>query len=136
MISAELSNRDSTAYSRDQLLEDDEVKLFEAGFANAIEQIQPISLTVKGQIPSWLTGHLYRPAPSNFSIDTDSGKMVKVDHWFDGLTSIHKFSIFEDGSVQYMNRKTTEDLENSIKKSGHISFGFGKPCPFNYPVQF
>ncbi|KAJ3319263.1 hypothetical protein HDU76_000599 [Blyttiomyces sp. JEL0837] len=107
---------------------DSDVAAFEAGFANTDEQRQPIQLKVSGSIPSWFTGHLYRCAPSTFSFTTESGKHVEIDHWFDGLTQIHKFSVFPDGTVMYNSRKTAEDYEKNFERAQINGFAQRDPC--------
>ncbi|KAI8844832.1 carotenoid oxygenase [Chytridium lagenaria] len=116
---------------------DPEAVDFEAGFKNCPEKIIPVKLDVKGTIPSWIRGHLYRVAPSTFEIElSDAGKKasgkdsIKISHWFDGVTHIHKFTILPDGSVEYMNRKTGVAFEEQTRKTGAVGMTFGQrdPC--------
>ncbi|KAI8845433.1 carotenoid oxygenase, partial [Chytridium lagenaria] len=106
-------------------LVDSEILEYEAGFRNSPEQRTPVRLVVTGKIPSWFSGHLYRCAPSTFEIDNLSPAAIKanhgkdtfkITHWFDGLTQIHKFSVNDDGSVDYMSRKTAEKAEQYIRE--------------------
>ncbi|KAJ3208108.1 hypothetical protein HDU67_007018 [Dinochytrium kinnereticum] len=117
---------------------DPEVKDFEAGFQNSPEQPDPVRMTVRGSIPTWFSGHLYRCAPSTFIVDNltpeatkaNHGKdKFKISHWFDGLTQIHKFSVNPDGTVHYMSRKTAKDTEDYIRKTGTYGFTFGQKDP-------
>ncbi|KAJ3174616.1 hypothetical protein HK101_010874 [Irineochytrium annulatum] len=113
------------------------VQAYDAGFRNAAEQVEPIEMKVHGEIPAWFTGHLYRCAPSTFSVPlTKEGKYrtgkdtYEVSHWFDGLTQIHKFSVMPDGKVTYMSRATAKGLERYISNNGGagITFGQKDPC--------
>ncbi|KAJ3190819.1 hypothetical protein HK101_008331 [Irineochytrium annulatum] len=113
------------------------IQSYDAGFRNAVEQVDPIDMKVSGQIPKWFTGHLYRCAPSVFSVPltkeakSKTGKETyEISHWFDGLTQIHKFSVLPDGKVTYMSRMTAKGLERHIAKTGELGIAFAQrdPC--------
>jgi torulene dioxygenase len=100
------------------------------GLDNIAEQPDPIKLDVHGQIPSWLSGALYRTGPGTFSVPTEHGHEWKPAHWFDGLGLHHKFDIKPNGEVWYRNRKAGPKSESSIMKNGtRILFGFGPSDP-------
>ena len=55
------------------------------------------ALPIEGTLPEWLSGSLIRNGPGTF--ETGAGT---VDHWFDGLAMLYKFT-FKDG-ITYQNR--------------------------------
>lgn len=68
------------------------------GFTSLTEETTAQSLSVTGTIPQWLTGTLLRNGPAHFEVGDE-----RVNHWFDGLGMLRKFSI-KDGTVSYTNR--------------------------------
>ncbi|KAF9442366.1 hypothetical protein P691DRAFT_810746 [Macrolepiota fuliginosa MF-IS2] len=109
------------------------------GLENAQVQHEPILLPVKGQIPSWLAGSLYRTGPGTFRIkptstpnDSKSRPEVNMSHWFDGLGMNHLFRITPNGDVYYSNRLSTDSRAARIQQLGHVpGITFGKqedPC--------
>ncbi|KFH41046.1 Beta,beta-carotene 15,15'-monooxygenase-like protein [Hapsidospora chrysogenum ATCC 11550] len=110
----------------------------EAGFIGLEEHRGPISLNVKGHIPSWAAGALYRTGPGQNVIENTSRGTHHVSHWFDGFAHTHKFDIIppEDpeasATVTYSSRRQTPDLVEDIKKRGwRASISFAQradPC--------
>ncbi|KAI9224920.1 carotenoid oxygenase [Blastocladiella britannica] len=98
-----------------------------SGFqAPAREFHDPIVIPVTGSkpLPAWLGGVLYRMGPSKF----DVGK-VKIRHWFDGMTLVHRFEIKQGGVVEYRSRGVSKDIEAEITKNQSYSgFGPADPC--------
>ncbi|KAJ3327247.1 hypothetical protein HDU76_012133, partial [Blyttiomyces sp. JEL0837] len=113
--------------SQSLFTEDPDIAAFESGFINSIEQRDPLFLKVTSVIPSWFHGNLYRCAPSEYSFVTKNGKHVEIDHWFDGLTQIHKFTVYPDGTVSYNSRKTAQDLGDNYEQAG-VGFAQRDPC--------
>ncbi|KZT07349.1 carotenoid oxygenase [Laetiporus sulphureus 93-53] len=105
------------------------------GFENATEQREPVDLKVHGEIPSWLSGILYRTGPGTTRIPrtADPSKVVDIHHWFDGLAMHHRFEIHsETQRVSYRSRKGAEDVERYIADTGEFpGYSFGQqrdPC--------
>jgi torulene dioxygenase len=105
-------------------------------FQTSHEQRTPVDLVVKGKIPAYAAGTLYRTGPSSFKVgDTPKGE-VSRSHWFDGFTQIYRFQIVptEVGSckVTYNSRRQVDALIEKIRKTGDLSgMGFGQkrdPC--------
>ncbi|KAG0234625.1 hypothetical protein BGW42_006376 [Actinomortierella wolfii] len=92
-----------------------------AGYENSSELTDPVVLTVKGEIPSWLEGSLYRSGPGNYDLKSDSGKEVHIQHWFDGLAQLHKYEIHRGGRVTYRSRNTSNDLRERYKKAEKVT---------------
>lgn len=99
----------------------------------------PIDLHVKGSIPSWAAGTLYRTGPGQYNVEETPLGPYRTTHWFDGFGHSHRFEIKanSDGfdpsvSVQYTSRRQTEGLVEDVKKNGRrsiISFGQRQdPC--------
>ncbi|KAJ3212488.1 hypothetical protein HDU67_003779 [Dinochytrium kinnereticum] len=95
---------------------------YEAGFQNSPEQATPVRMVIHGAIPKWITGHLYRCAPTSFKIDGLSPEATKRNGGKDSYT--HRFTILEDGSVEYMSRKISKALEEKIQKTGEYGVTF------------
>lgn len=106
---------------------------YAVGFENAVEQREPVTLRVKGEIPPWLTGRLYRTGPGTFRVPSKKapGEMVNLAHWFDGLGMAHRFDITPSGSVLYRSHHTSLGLQSRLEKAGAmvgVSFGDQDPC--------
>ncbi|KII93508.1 hypothetical protein PLICRDRAFT_35731 [Plicaturopsis crispa FD-325 SS-3] len=103
------------------------------GYYNCPETPSPVALSVKGEIPSWISGVLYRTGPGTFSIPADAnGAIFEIRHWFDGLALHHRFAI-QNGQVEYRSRKGATAIEDYIKRNGiyppnTASFGQVDPC--------
>ncbi|KAF5371421.1 hypothetical protein D9757_009998 [Collybiopsis confluens] len=94
-----------------------------AGFENAPEQRVPIDLSVRGTIPPWLTGVLYRTGPGTYRIPSSVHPRgsVNIQHWFDGAGMNHRFEIHPGGQrVSYTSRKSTDDYEKVISDQGKV----------------
>jgi torulene dioxygenase len=89
-----------------------------------------VELEVTGTIPDYAAGVLYRTGPGNYRLKMDSGRMFEADHWFDGLTTVHRFEIQNDGSstrVFYNSRRTVDELVQLIRKTGKFKdFSFAQ----------
>lgn len=71
-----------------------------------VEHDVPVEGTVKGEIPSWVRGSLYRNGPGMFEIGDD-----KYNSWFDGLAMFQRFHI-ADKKVSYQSRYLHSDTYN------------------------
>ncbi|KAH6847634.1 carotenoid cleavage dioxygenase 1 [Chaetomium sp. MPI-CAGE-AT-0009] len=99
----------------------------EAGFDGLTEHRGPIELKVKGTIPTWAAGSLYRTGPGQCKVeDTKSGTFY-VSHWFDGLAHTHKFDIVADmvanepvTRVNYSSRRQSNQVVADIKAAGTL----------------
>jgi torulene dioxygenase len=95
-----------------------------------------VPLTVQGEIPSYAAGVLYRTGPLGYKVKTNKGDTYAAGHWFDGLSSVHRFQIEcpENGPAQvtYMSRRTVDEYLEMVRKTGTmegISFGAKRdPC--------
>ncbi|KAG0251469.1 hypothetical protein DFQ27_008730 [Actinomortierella ambigua] len=92
-----------------------------AGYENCPEVVEPVTLKVKGAIPSWLEGSLYRSGPGNYDLKSDAGKDVHIQHWFDGLAQLHKYEIHKGGRVTYRSRNTSDDLRERYKTAENVT---------------
>lgn len=109
----------------------------EAGFQTLHEEREPIELDIKGKIPAWAAGTLYRTGPASKKVTRAAGqKDFEVSHWFDGFGHTHRFEIVsqEDGSsrVRYNSRRANDKLIERAKETGitgTITFGQkADPC--------
>lgn len=97
----------------------------DAGFDNNYEEHEPVELTVKGRIPQYAAGVLFRTGPLGYKAKTDEGKIWAVKHWFDGFSCVHRFQIDfpdQDGvaKVQYRSRRTVDEYLEIVRKTGKI----------------
>ncbi|OIW35582.1 hypothetical protein CONLIGDRAFT_608958 [Coniochaeta ligniaria NRRL 30616] len=111
----------------------------EAGFEGLTEHRGPVELEVKGTIPTWAAGSLYRTGPNGHTIETADNKTFSFKHWFDGLAHVHRFDIIpttrdtgQNVRVQYSSRFQSEELVRQIKATGTMkAASFGQrtdPC--------
>ncbi|KAF2749408.1 carotenoid oxygenase [Sporormia fimetaria CBS 119925] len=94
------------------------------GFDNEYEQHTPIALTVKGEIPRYAAGVLYRTGAIGYKIKTDQGDTWAAKHWFDGLSAVHRFQIEASHSgpvqVKYNSRRTVDEYLEMVRKTGSL----------------
>lgn len=89
------------------------MKSFEMGLTTLEQELSLEQLPIRGHIPAWLSGALFRNGPAYF----------QGGHWFDGLAMIHKFS-FRHGVVSYANRFLRTEAYRRVMNGGS-SGGFG-----------
>ncbi|KAL6921483.1 hypothetical protein FSST1_005509 [Fusarium sambucinum] len=108
----------------------------EAAFDRLEEHRGPLRLTVKGSIPSWAAGTLYRTGPGQSRVEDTSRGTHFTTHWFDGFAQTHRFDIVpsDDGETQvwYSSRRQADEWVADVKKKGWRSgMTFGQkadPC--------
>ncbi|KAF1950017.1 hypothetical protein CC80DRAFT_497038 [Byssothecium circinans] len=96
----------------------------DAGFDVDYEKHDPVALTVKGNIPEYVAGVLYRTGPLGFKTTTEDGKIWAAKHWFDGFSCVHRFQIeFENGEpkVTYRSRRTVDEMLETVRKTGNLN---------------
>lgn len=74
------------------------------GLYTTPEVLEPVELEIVGEIPSWVTGSLYRGAQAGW----DAGNYTS-EHWFDGFSRNHRFEI-ADGKVTYRSRNASDEV--------------------------
>ncbi|OAA77909.1 carotenoid cleavage dioxygenase 1 [Akanthomyces lecanii RCEF 1005] len=100
----------------------------EAGFVGLTEHRGPVKLQVRGTIPSYAAGALYRTGPGVGEFETAERGKYHVSHWFDGFAHTHRFDIAaaaldtpEGGArttVTYSSRRQGQEYIDKIKKRG------------------
>ena len=102
------------------------------GFEGKYEERIPVELEVKGHIPTYTAGVLFRTGLGPRDFVTEKGNTFKVNHWFDQLSQVHRFQIHTPSSpdervkVTYNSRVTCDGLIEQIKKTGRregMTFG-------------
>ncbi|KAH8656325.1 carotenoid oxygenase [Ilyonectria robusta] len=98
------------------------------GFYATREIQEPTALQVEGNIPTWLTGSLYRGGAGTWDVGN-----YTAEHWFDGFSRNHRFEI-ANGTVKYRSRNSTDEMINFARETGRIPDGsFGSdPCKIIY----
>ncbi|KAK8030957.1 retinal pigment epithelial membrane protein [Apiospora arundinis] len=102
----------------------------DAGFEGLTEHREPVELVVKGNIPAWAAGSLYRTGPGGSSVEDTRNGTLKISHWFDGLAQMHRFDIlvsersgsedFGQVRVVYSSRCQADEFVKRIKDAGCI----------------
>jgi carotenoid cleavage dioxygenase-like enzyme len=90
---------------------------YAAGFADLDHEVGPLGLPLQGEFPAWLSGALLRTGPAKFNVGS-----TMVNHWFDGLAMLHRFS-FADGEVSYTNRFLRADSYCEAAVKGSLARG-------------
>jgi len=114
-------------------------KLIFIQFQTLQEERSPIELEVKGTIPAYASGTLYRTGPASYKVERGSGqKTLTRDHWFDGFGHTYRFQIValtnESDKVRvfYNSRRANDRARDIVKQTGRFNFiTFGQardPC--------
>jgi beta-carotene 15,15'-monooxygenase len=97
-----------------------------SGF-HSLREETATTLPVTGDLPGWLRGSLIRNGPGAFSFPEGSA----VDHWFDGLAMLYRFTFDPGGrggagdgdAVHYRNRFLRTDAYEAAR-AGEFEGGF------------
>lgn len=87
------------------------------------------SLRVKGDLPPWLHGALFRNGPGAWEPAGTESHGLQQNHLFDGYAIIHKFSIDGKANTVNMARRFIESRSLRAAKEGRMLREFGTdPC--------
>jgi carotenoid cleavage dioxygenase-like enzyme len=86
------------------------------GFESLADETRIASLPVRGALPPWLHGSLIRTGPAKWEVGERS-----MNHWFDGLAMLHRFSL-DDGGVSYANRFLETRAYRAARDTDRISY--------------
>jgi carotenoid cleavage dioxygenase-like enzyme len=86
------------------------------GFETLDREVATEPLAVEGRLPDWLHGSLLRIGPAKY----EAGDR-RVNHWFDGLSMLHRFAI-DGGEVSYANRFLRTNAYRSATETGALSY--------------
>ncbi|KAF2123299.1 beta carotene dioxygenase [Dothidotthia symphoricarpi CBS 119687] len=97
----------------------------DSGFDTCYEEHLPVALAVKGNIPYYAAGVLFRTGPLGYKAETDDGKIWAANHWFDGFSSVHRFQIdFPDqagpAQVNYRSRRNVDEYLELVRTTGRV----------------
>jgi carotenoid cleavage dioxygenase-like enzyme len=89
---------------------------------------EPVETTIRGEIPEWVNGTLFRNGPGRFDYGDKSLK-----HLFDGHSCIHKFKV-ENGKVFYSNKfQETKSFTKTLNEDKlYPTFGTEDVCSTLY----
>lgn len=109
------------------------MSLQEVFCGRAPAQEEPVQLEIKGCVPEWLSGVLYRVGPGKDELTREAGQdPVKIPHWFDGVGVAHRFEISKDGQVFYRNQNIAPSYEKRLREQGNsngmVLFSAMDPC--------
>lgn len=90
------------------------------------EVSEPIEGNLSEKIPEWLNGKLIMNGPGIFNIGNH-----KLNHLFDGMALLQKFTISSNGKVTYQNKFVRSEAYTKGLESNRVIFGeFGTaPSP-------
>jgi beta,beta-carotene 9',10'-dioxygenase len=86
------------------------------GFDSLEQETHLDGLPVQGELPPWLQGSLIRTGPAKWEVGDRA-----MNHWFDGLAMLHRFS-FADGGVSYANRFLETRAYRAARDQGRIAY--------------
>lgn len=87
------------------------------GFRDLADELPDSALELTGTLPPWLNGSLLRTGPARWDLaDGDA-----VNHWFDGLAMLHRFSI-ADGGVRYANQLLRGRAGRAYERTGKLAY--------------
>ncbi|RUP44501.1 carotene dioxygenase [Jimgerdemannia flammicorona] len=97
---------------------------------NCPETPVPVELEVKGKLPQWLDGVLYKAGQGVFDITLPNGQTHHIVHPFDGLSQVHRFEFLgASNTVRYNSRYTARGVERRIERGDDTIIMFGQdPC--------
>ncbi len=72
---------------------------------------------VTGAFPDWLRGHVVRTAPALFS-----HRGFTVEHWFDALGMLYRFTVDGPSSVSFRQRLLDSEVLRTVERSGRAPF--------------
>jgi carotenoid cleavage dioxygenase-like enzyme len=84
-------------------------------------QESPIEVAVKGTIPNWVNGTLFRNGPGRYRFGNNVYK-----HTFDGAAVVNKFQI-QNGAVSFSNRLLNTNMYKKASESKSLPKMFGTP---------
>lgn len=95
----------------------------DAGFDTAYQELEPVPLKVKGDIPRYAGGVLYRTGPQGYKATSKDGKEFAANHWFDGFSAVHRFQIdFPEAQgppeISYRSRRVVDEYLQHIHETG------------------
>ncbi len=98
-------------------------KLTPIKFDVRYEERSPVELKVKGNIPAYAAGTLFRTGIGPRKLETDAGSTFRVNHWFDSFAQVHRFQIHaptrnEPVRVSYNSRSSCDGVLERIKRTG------------------
>ena len=97
---------------------------YRIGLESIEREYDRVECPVDGEIPTWLSGTLYRNGPGRFDVGDDT-----VDHWFDGLAMLRRFRI-ESGTVTVSNRFLRSNEYTHVTEQSELRCGqFGTTAP-------
>eukprot|EP00158_Paraphelidium_tribonemae_P005034 Partr_v1_DN27125_c1_g1_i1_m15640 putative dioxygenase len=111
---------------------DSKIYPYVAGFSNCEETPENTSCEISGTIPAWLSGVLYRAGPGIFDVSPAEGASkggYSFDHWFDGISLLHRFEIVQGQKVMYRSRFMCRDNLKAIEETGDPSITFYRDDP-------
>ncbi len=97
------------------------------GFHTGAREFDDAEVRVSGRLPGWLEGSLLLNGPAIWDFPE-----ARLQHWFDGLAMLHRFSI-APGGVRYRSRFVRSQAYLQAMASGRPVRGeFGSPNPAGF----
>lgn len=98
----------------------------DSGLDTHYEEHEPVELTVRGNIPTYAAGVLYRTGPLGYKTKREDGTTYAAKHWFDGFAAVHRFQIdFHDSQgpakVHYRSRRIVDKYLELAQRTGTMN---------------
>lgn len=120
-------------YSNDTPDSKEKITDFAAGLVSAKELHREVELPVHGRLPWYLNGTLYRVGPGIFDVYHSDGLRADMDHWFDGIGVVFKFTMNAiSNKMTYMCRNINPEAIRAIEstpKAHYKGLGFSATGP-------
>ncbi len=88
---------------------------YRLGYQSQNNETPSVTLSVTGNMPTWLNGTLVRNGPAKYDIGDQSFR-----HWFDGFSMLHKF-VLKNGAITYTSKFLKSRAYSDAMQNGKIS---------------
>lgn len=82
------------------------------------EILEPIEGKLSGKIPEWLNGSLIMNGPGTLTVGE-----TKLNHLFDGMAILQKFTIASSGKITYQNKFIKSEAYTKGRENNRLMFG-------------
>lgn len=82
------------------------------------EILEPIEGILSGKIPEWLNGSLIMNGPGTLTVGE-----TKLNHLFDGMAILQKFTIASSGKITYQNKFIKSEAYTKGRENNRLMFG-------------
>lgn len=102
-------------------MQDEQLSAFESSIlvrSVSEEILEPIEGKISGKIPEWLNGKLIMNGPGTLTVGE-----TKLNHLFDGMAILQKFTINSSGKVTFQNKFIRSEAYTKGRENNRLMFG-------------